>query len=628
MLRTGLALTLLFVSAQSFAQDPRLDPSAELPDPNGNQQARQSLPADSVLVLVDCSDGAGSSLLASRRLWMFSHLLDAIPDTMRTSVILYGHAEDSPGHQVIDLDNHALSQADWRYKTKVRLAVHGSTPSANVIYTAGAYDVSRSLLNRSDLSSCVVIVLSHALHPSADDRSALQNLQRTGKVKSLHFVAIPISTPQPFLDRLRKDVEDEDGIFLLARTHAEVTDALKEVVVPIDEFRGNLKFKTDSLIRRNQELTTDLEAKDQLIGEQVGQLTSIIEERAKLRGANSALTSDLAGVRGIVTQLNEANVQQKKTDGAKIIELTAAFENQVQINENKSVEIAGLVRVRDAQVASLAELKALVEAQVVSLKHLQAQFDSHRIVKHKEIECLTLNVKQLEATICKISGDLIDKTKALCECDKQLAVSSAKLTQTERERVTAVNDSAQKQKMIEKLTGENNGLVTKLSDTEKQRDILIGQSAEKQMKIDKLVAELALSNLNSTELASKLSQAEKQRDVALAESAGRQVRIAELQAEVTGLRVQLAGAQQHRDGPYIVSNDKVSNDKFGPGIGGAGGGGAASSSSSSSTGATAASSPSAGTNNNSGGRGSESEGDGFGDFLSTAATIATVVALL
>jgi predicted nucleic acid-binding Zn-ribbon protein len=464
--------------------------TSELPSPQGSDSVDgapdpQLFPAsdaiDGFILIVDCSQSMDSPTFKNLKQWAVSHILDAAPDGIPASGLLFGHTPKVRRDFVEVIGDRRLTPLTWRAKTDIRRGVTLSVPSPDRVFLSGALNVAADIVSKSQLQRVAVVIVTDGQSNGENLTAALAGCAQLHGVHSIRAIGLG---DQASLHELQKVFQIAKTSLGYAGNSAELTDALQLTAHHFDIYR-QMQELTAAAAVANLEHTV-AKSNDDLV-KAYAQLEQCNRNLVAQAEANKGMQ---ASVRNLTTRLNELKTKtdaQSQSDGESILGL----KNDVAVGKERITKLTEELNGVENQAKELKKanlsLKQALDTRTRDTNELQAKLDECRVenqaldatvvsLRH-ELGCCQDAKKVLEIALTKAKTDL-QSTKqlladcqgerdalanALAECEKCLAASQTLNDKLNYELQECVNA---KGKLEERIKALEDDLLEKQKDIE------------------------------------------------------------------------------------------------------------------------------------------------------------------
>jgi hypothetical protein len=126
----------------------------------GQQPSAVNDVIDGFILIVDCSKTMAASEFKSKAQWAASLILDAAPDGIPMSVLLFGHHPAAPKNLVEVVGDLRAVPLNWRAKANYRSAIHVAVPSNDRVFLSGPLNVARDIVESTTLERVAIVVIT------------------------------------------------------------------------------------------------------------------------------------------------------------------------------------------------------------------------------------------------------------------------------------------------------------------------------------------------------------------------------------------------------------------------------------------------------------------------------------
>ena len=391
----------------------------------------------------------------SKAIWAVSHILDAAPDGLPMSTLLFGHNPEVPKNLVEVVGDLRAVPLTWRAKATFRRAVQQAAPLMNRVFLSGALNVARDIVESTELQRVAVVIITDGQNAGDQLELAIERCVNipNPKIASIRVIGLGAPEYQP-LQHLQRLFQGERLSLEFARTAAELTDSLRPIAADLDLYRKTRHEQQRAMVANLEATLVDSNSQ---LEHTAHELNHCRVELAKEREASQGLQQSVQNFKTEVGNLNQKFTDRTKQDGEAILQqrnLAETRKEQIQklrdelddllaqvhdlTAANQSAKEAVRARTAEAQEVQgdLDRCRAENQALSATVKTLQNELGCYADAKNKlESDLAVLNTEfnnvknQLTATATELkskSSELATKTAELEDAQKSLAACDAK----------------------------------------------------------------------------------------------------------------------------------------------------------------------------------------------------------
>lgn len=431
---------------------------AEATTPAAVAPAGVENPADAVIdgfiLIVDCNRTMAWPNLKSDTQWIVSHVLDAAPDGIPLSVILFGHHPAVPKNLVELLQNIALEPLKWRTKSAVRFAVTFATPSMNRVPLASAVTLATEIAASSGRQRVDVLVVTDGQSSNDALHGAIMACVGTNEIHELRAIGLGPAGSKT-VEALRSQFEGSPKLgFGYGRNHAEVTDSLLPVVDALDHFRRERREYDRKLLAHSQHLLAHSNQRLEGASSSLGDLTTALEQE---KVKNEGLGKSVSKLTTKVDELNDKAKSQAKHYEERIAKLTSEGKFQDEQIHKLAEERKGLKDGTSALEVSVKQLETALATRTNEANELQRNLDNSRgeyagacktaaaLKEELSRACDNLKRTQAELDVCRTEKCDLEKHATaegmrICSLEQLLGIAREREVGAIREMAAAKRD--------------------------------------------------------------------------------------------------------------------------------------------------------------------------------------------
>ena len=347
---------------------------------------------DGLIVIVDCSESMAVPDVKNATQWAVSIILDAAPEGIPASLILFGHSPAIPKNLVEVVHDRHLHPISWWSKSHYRRAVYNATPSPNRVALSGALNQARADVEASSLKRVAIVAITDGQNVGEHIEVAIEKCKQMPQIESLRAIALGEQPPPGPHDW--RPLFHRDKLSLgFARTPEELTDSLRPITAALGEYRKLKSHLAEAeLCNLKETLAQSNRQLEHTSGELNHRTVELAAEREAIRGLKTSehdLTTQLA-------VLNTKTMDRAKHDAETILSLENRNKNHKETIEKLNDELRGV----HTQVAHLVEAdksaKQAVHDRTQLAQHLQAALDKERV----ENQTLDAATRTLRHDLC------------------------------------------------------------------------------------------------------------------------------------------------------------------------------------------------------------------------------------
>ena len=449
---------------------------------------------DGLIVIVDCSESMAIPDVKNATQWAVSIILDAAPEGIPASLILFGHSPSIPKNLVEVVHDRHLHPISWWSKSHYRRAVYNATPSPNRVALSGALNQARADVEASSHKRVAIVAITDGQNVGEHIEVAIEKCVQMPQIESLRTIALGEQPPPGPHDW--RPLFHRDKLSLgFARTPDELTDSLRPITAALGEYRKLRSHLAEAEMCNLKETLAQSNRQLEHTGGELNHRTlELAAEREAIRGLKTSeqdLTTQLA-------VLNTKTMDRAKHDAETILSLENRNKNHKETIEKLNDELRGL----HTQVAHLAEsdksAKQAVHVRTQEAQHLQAALDKER-VENQVLEAATRTLRN-DLCCCVEAKRCVDA--ALDKAHAENHALKETVTKLRADLSCCVEAKKSLDAALDKAHAENHALretVTKL-----RADLCCCVDAKKSLETSLNEAKLELAGVKA-DLATKLS---------------------------------------------------------------------------------------------------------------------------